>query len=917
MKREFVLIKRFLLLPATFLLALALCDCSNSASYGDDDSTESASSRFVESENDTLEDMVRIHAKGDTAILGTMEKDAKQNEKPLMQVVFTYDFSIARREVTCDEYNSLMEKKVKCLVRNLPVTNVTYYDAVLMANARSKKENFDTVYTYENARFDYGGHCVGLDGFSFHPEINGYRLPTEAEWNLVAMQGWSYTKAWTVENSSYRKHMGCKFPPNGVTVCDMVGNVMEWVNDWLGYFRDTTVVNFVGAPDGGGVGERIVKGGSYRDVGKSIVPSSRGDVYMVSSATKQEYIGFRLAFGAIDNPTWMDRSGASVTSRVVPMASTSALLSATGASKARLVLRNDMTGNLVYITYTSALPTAYEFEDSIDVYHPDISPDGKWVAFCTGVEGITGQSEVYVRNLDSVKDPAIKLDVSNAAIPRWRVENGDTVIVYVSDAGNNAEQATFMQKSTWKVPFHGGKFGTPQKLFDGAYHDGISSDNRLAVTGSTLLRARIAGSESSLATDTVWYGGEQACNASLAKDGSNRVSFLDFGGETGRAFVGKRYGTHERILIADSTGKLLRTVAAPSGSSFDHSEWSGDGLVAAQVNANGAHTKVLYINLQDSSFTTLAEGDEIWHPCLWLKKSASPNGNTILDLDSAGAYYRETSEDYVFVFREKMEQFWTMKDSVTVLALGSSRTMFGLYYKEMPSWVVLNMAYPGADMYDARYIFLNYILDHVKTLKYLVLEVAPDMFYRQAKDHWIPMYAAVPGIAYDAHHGFWRNGVPEGFIEAVKNCPSYANKDVLPYDADFMYPAKSWGNAPLVVDSTLSTDSTALEWVETSFAAYTEIVEAALDAGIKIVGVIYPRHPDYRKTGSFGAYGPKRSYAEKLIKRVSKFDMVILDENKWGYHDYTDEMAYDYDHLSIEGAKQLTRRVDSLLKTLE
>ena len=917
MKREFFLMKRCLLLLATFLLALALCDCSNSASYGDDDSAESSSSRFIESENDSLEDMVRIHAKGDTAILGTMEKDAKQNEKPQMKVVFTYDFSIARREVTCDEYNSLMENKVKCLVRNLPVTNVTYYDAVLMANARSKKENFDTVYTYENTRFDYGGHCVGLDGFSFHPEVDGYRLPTEAEWNLVAMQGWSYTKAWTVENAEYRKHMGCKFPPNGVTVCDMVGNVMEWVNDWLGYFRDTTVMNFVGAPDGGGVGERIVKGGSYRDVGRSIVPSSRGDVYMVSSATKQEYIGFRLAFGAIDNPTWMDRSGTSVTSRVVPMASTSTLLSATGASKARLVLRNDMTGNLVYITYTSALPTAYEFEDSIDVYHPDISPDGKWVAFCTGVEGITGTSEVYVRNLDSVKDPAIKLDVPNAAIPRWRVENGDTVIVYVSDAGNNAEQATFMQKSTWKVSFAGGKFGTPQKLFDGAYHDGISSDNRLAVTGSTLLRARIAESGTSLATDTVWYGGEQACNASLAKDGTNRVSFLDFGGETGRTFVGKRYGTHERILIADSTGKLLQTVAAPSGSSFDHSEWAGDGLVAAQVNANGAHTKVLYINLQDSSFTTLAEGDEIWHPCLWLKKSDSPNGNTILDLDSAGVYYRETSEDYVFVFREKMEQFWTMKDSITVLAMGSSRTMFGLYYKEMPSWVVLNMAYPGADMYDARYILLNYILDHVKTLKYLILEVAPDMFYRQAKDHWIPMYTSVPGIAYDAHHGFWRDGVPEGFIEAVKNCPSYANKDILPYDADFMYPAKSWGNAPLVADSTLSKDSTALEWVETSFAAYTDIVEAALDAGIKIVGVIYPRHPDYRKTGSFGAYGPMRSYAEKIINRVSKFDMVILDENKWGYHDYTNEMAYDYDHLSIEGAKQLTRRVDSLLKTLE
>ena len=77
MKREIILIKRFLLLPATLLLALALCDCSNSTSYGDDDSVESSASRYVESENDTLEDMVRIHATGDTAILGTMDKDAK------------------------------------------------------------------------------------------------------------------------------------------------------------------------------------------------------------------------------------------------------------------------------------------------------------------------------------------------------------------------------------------------------------------------------------------------------------------------------------------------------------------------------------------------------------------------------------------------------------------------------------------------------------------------------------------------------------------------------------------------------------------------------------------------------------------------------------------------------------------------
>ena len=331
-----------------WLLLAVLCGCSNSTSPGEGN-RDSDDGRYVRSETDTLEDMVRLHAKDQVVCLGTDDRFAKTNEQPMMAVLFTYDFSIARRETTCKEYNSLMEHPVKCEAGMFPVTNVTFYDAVLMANARSKKENFDTAYTYEKAVYDYGGHCTGLEGFAFHPEVNAYRLPTEAEWVLAATQGWSYSKAWTSENSGYRLHRGCMQKPNGVKVCDMVGNVMEWVNDWLGYFKDTLVTNFVGAPDGGGVGERIVKGGSYRDIGPKIVPSARGDVYMVVSATKREYIGFRLAFGAIENPTWMDRSGALNTNRVVPIAGTANVRSAAGANKLKLVFRNDVTGSLVSI----------------------------------------------------------------------------------------------------------------------------------------------------------------------------------------------------------------------------------------------------------------------------------------------------------------------------------------------------------------------------------------------------------------------------------------------------------------------------------------------------------------------------------------------------------------------------------------
>jgi hypothetical protein len=75
--------------------------------------------------------------------------------------------------------------------------------------------------------------------------------------------------------------------------------------------------------------------------------------------------------------------------------------------------------------------------------------------------------------------------------------------------------------------------------------------------------------------------------------------------------------------VADSTGKLIQSVAAPKGYSFDHSEWipSGNNLVVATLtNANGAHTKIVLVDMSDGSVVDLAEGDELWHPAFWFKK---------------------------------------------------------------------------------------------------------------------------------------------------------------------------------------------------------------------------------------------------------------------------------------------------------
>ena len=244
------------------LISLSLFACSNSEGPGAS-GNESSDLPLA-----SLDGMVKIAANGGEVFLGTNAEEAKPIERPQMYGTFSYDFYIARAEATCGEFNELMRGEtgitLDCTNDSIPATDVSYYDAVLFANAKSKAANLDTAYTYTKVVLDAEKHCTNLEGFEFHPETNAFRLPTEAEWILVAKANWNVSGAWTSENSDYKLHPVCEKADSSSQVCDIAGNAMEWVNDWLGKFRDTTVTNFVGAPDGGALGQRIVKGGSYR-----------------------------------------------------------------------------------------------------------------------------------------------------------------------------------------------------------------------------------------------------------------------------------------------------------------------------------------------------------------------------------------------------------------------------------------------------------------------------------------------------------------------------------------------------------------------------------------------------------------------------------------------------------------------------
>ena len=131
----------------------------------------------------------------------------------------------------------------------------------------------------------------------------------------------------------------------------------------------------------------------------------------------------------------------------------------------------------------------------------------------------------------------------------------------------------------------------------------------------------------------------------------------------------------------------------------------------------------------------------------------------------------------------------------------------------------------------------------------------------------------------------------------------------------------SWEENPVV-----EYDSTWMDYSSANFYAslnhLKNILQSAENYGVYVVGIIFPQSPNFKKTGSFGKYGIRRSEAPKLLEEIQNLEkqyphFVFWDENKMGNHDYSDEMATNKDHLSYLGAEQLTSRLDSLLKTLK
>ncbi|NUM70071.1 MAG: SUMF1/EgtB/PvdO family nonheme iron enzyme [Ignavibacteriaceae bacterium] len=200
-------------------------------------------------------------------------------------------FYISKYQVTQEEWEFVMGKNPSHFrgERNLPVEKVSWFDSVEFCNKLSEKEGLQKVYS------------GSWDNITMNMNADGYRLPTEAEWEYAARggslsKGYEYSGsnnswevAWYYVNSNNNTHPVGQKQPNELGIYDMSGNVWEWCWDWYGNYSSDSQNNPAGPVSGS---DRVNRGGSWFNDAGNLRPADRYGSYPVS---RHDNLGFRIA----------------------------------------------------------------------------------------------------------------------------------------------------------------------------------------------------------------------------------------------------------------------------------------------------------------------------------------------------------------------------------------------------------------------------------------------------------------------------------------------------------------------------------------------------------------------------------------------------------------------------------------------
>mgnify|MGYP003947245335 CR=1 FL=1 len=236
------------------------------------------------------------------------EKGQRANEF-IKQIILRKYFYISTNEITNEIYNEFSKKNFTKEKKKLPITNITWIEAAKFCNWLSKKEGLKDVYNID------GDMLVDFD-----LNVDGYRLPTEAEWEWLARKAnkksqtkftWGLDKkipkfSGNLADESAKGRVDIyipgyndnfvnlspvgSFPMEPSGLFDMTGNVSEWIHDfYLLIPPDEGIIYY--DPSGPKEGSsHVVKGSNFKSGTLTELRAS----YRDSELNKRDNLGFRI-----------------------------------------------------------------------------------------------------------------------------------------------------------------------------------------------------------------------------------------------------------------------------------------------------------------------------------------------------------------------------------------------------------------------------------------------------------------------------------------------------------------------------------------------------------------------------------------------------------------------------------------------